>query len=127
MADLQDAFAEEEQSTPEAEMNLEDSYWEVVAASDVVEYFHTGNLVDVLSPYPWATAVKEKNHEIGINRGGGSGNTNPLLTSPPEDLAVSLYLESEPANTLVEVTVPRWLSDGEVWEVSPIKHSCSDS
>lgn len=134
VADAKETLAEEQQpSTPpredeeaprpqpgEPEPNLEDSRWEVLATSAEVEYLHTGNLVDVLSSNPWeAAAGEEENFDsAGNTKGGGSGDTNPLLTPPPEDLSVSLHLENDPANTLVVVAVPRWLSDGEVWEVS---------
>lgn len=134
MADTKEPLTKEEPPTPldevspplpEAEPKLKDSHWEVLTTSAVVEYFHTGNLVDVLSSYPWAAAVEEESYDTGNKNGGGLGDTNPLLTSPPEDLSVSLYLENEPKNILVVVTVPRWLSDGEVWEVRLTPPRCT--
>lgn len=100
---------------PNAERQAERPEWEVLATSATVEYFHTGNLADVLSASPWT----EENETAPSSFGGA----NPLLVPPPEDLSVSLYLKSDPDETVVVVAVPRWFSNGEVWEVRFTHHS----
>ena len=70
----------------------------------MVEYLHTGNLVDMLSSNPWGAVPEEEAYVTGNNDGDG---WNPLLSSPPEDFSVSLYLESDPTKTLIVVAVPR--------------------
>eukprot|EP00752_Nemacystus_decipiens_P004608 g4207.t1 len=103
---------------PEPERTLEGSRWEVMATSAVVEYFHTGNLVDVLSSSPWTVDAESKHDDARREKGEHERDTSPLFDPPPEDISVSLYVDSDPENTDFVVTVPRWLSDGEVWEVA---------
>lgn len=86
--------------------------WSVLATSGTVEYFHTGNLVDVLSEFPSKATAEEKRDDTTKKNDG-----NSLFFPPPEELSVSLYLESDPDQTMVILAVPRWFSDGEVWEV----------
>lgn len=96
----------------------EESEWEVLATTATVEYFHTGNGADVLSSSPWTEATAAEEHvDAGEKRGDGLGGTIPLLVPPPEELSVSLYLEDDPNEIVAVVAVPRWHSDGEVWEV----------
>ena len=78
---------------------------EVFAKTAQVEYFHTGNGADVYSSW-------EEEH----GQQGGESRSR-LLDPPPEDISVSLYLESAPETIRTTVTVPRWSSDGNVWEV----------
>lgn len=99
---------------------MEGPAWEVLATSATVEYFHTAHLADVLSSSPW---TEPSGGDSRDNKGAYHGDdskvskvSNSLFDSPPEEVSVSLYLESDP-ETVVVVAVPRWLSDGEVWEV----------
>ena len=85
----------------------------MLATSAVAEYFHTGNLVDVLSSSAWEVDAESKYDESK----GHEGDTSSLFDSPPEEISVSLYVESDPENSAFVVKVPRWLSDGEIWEV----------
>ncbi|CAM9184652.1 unnamed protein product [Ectocarpus sp. 12 AP-2014] len=105
-------------SSPLPESNMKGPAWEVLATSAMVQYFHTGHLADVLSSFPWtAPSGGERHDNKGAENGDGSTVSNPLFDSPPEEVSVSLFLESDP-ETLVVVAVPRWLSDGEVWEAA---------
>ncbi|CAM9892349.1 unnamed protein product, partial [Ectocarpus fasciculatus] len=105
--------------SPPSESNLEGPTWEVLATSAMVDYFHTGHLADVLSSSPWTTpSGGESRDNKGADNGDGSKVSNPLFHSPPEEISVSLFLESDPDETVVVVAVPRWLSDGEVWEAA---------
>ncbi|CAM9779648.1 unnamed protein product [Ectocarpus sp. 12 AP-2014] len=98
---------------------MEGPAWEVLATSAMVEYFHTGHLADVLSSSPWtAPSGGESRDSKGANNGDGSKVSNSLFDSPPEEIPVWLYLESDPDETFVVMAVPRWLSDGEVWEAA---------
>ncbi|CAM9686307.1 unnamed protein product [Ectocarpus fasciculatus] len=102
-----------------SETNMEGPAWEVLATSAMVEYFHTGHLADVLSSSPWtAPSGGESRDNKGADNGDRSKASNMLFDSPPEEISVSLYLESDPDGTVVVVAVPRWLSDGEVWEAA---------
>lgn len=67
---------------------------EVWASSEAVEYLHTG-------------AGESESH----------GFAGSLLDAPPKNLSVSLHLEGSPDVTTAVVSVPRWSSDGDVWEV----------
>ncbi|CAM9959026.1 unnamed protein product [Ectocarpus sp. 13 AM-2016] len=105
--------------SPRLESNMEGPAWEVLATSAMVEYFHTGHLADVLSSSPWtAPSGGESRDSKGEHRCDGSNLSTPLFDSPAEEISVSLYLESDPDETFVVVAVPRWLSDGEVWEAA---------
>ncbi|CAM9243873.1 unnamed protein product [Ectocarpus sp. 12 AP-2014] len=105
--------------SPRLESNMEGPAWEVLATSTMVEYFHTGHLADVLSSSPWvAPSGGESRDSKGEHNGDGSKVSNPLFDSPPEEISVSLSLESDPDETFAVVAVPRWLSDGEVWEAA---------
>lgn len=79
-----------------------ESSCEVLAIAAPVEYIHTANGAPVLS------AWSEEQQETG---------PSPLLLPPPDNISVSLHLERLPATVNGVVTVPRWSSDGEVWEV----------
>lgn len=85
----------------------------MLATTGTVEYFHTGNLVDPLSALPWKATAKEERNDAD----GTEDIKNPLFLPPPEELSVSLYLEGDPEEATVVLAVPRWFSDGEVWEV----------
>lgn len=102
---------------PDPQLALKESQWEVLATSAVVEYFHTGNLVDALSSSHWKEAAEAKHDDARDENGDDQRYTNPIFDSPPKELSVSLYAESDPENSLAVVNVPRWLSDGVVWEV----------
>ncbi|CAB1099187.1 unnamed protein product [Ectocarpus sp. CCAP 1310/34] len=105
--------------SPRLESNMEAPAWEVLATSAMVEYFHTGHLADILSSSPWvAPSGGESRDNKGKHKSDGSKVSNPLFDSPPEEISVTLYLESDPDETFVVVAVPRWLSDGEVWEAA---------
>lgn len=88
---------------------------EVFAKTDPVEYFHTGNGADVYSS--WGKEKAEEEEEEDNRSGGGGGAGQPLLDPPPEDISVLLYLENARDTLRTTVSVPRWSSDGEVWEV----------
>lgn len=109
--------------TPEPQPQLKpqpkpnEPQWDVLATSTMVEYFHTGNLGDVLSSSPWKVDVEDAHDNALDERGDEQGGTDPLFDPPPDELSVSLYSKSDPKTTLAVVTVPRWLSDGDVWEV----------
>lgn len=96
-------------ATP-TEANPPSSRCEVFANAAPVEYFHTANGAD--SSSLWVEAGEA---------GQGSGS---LLDPPPEIISVSLYLESAPEAEHAVVAVPRWSSDGEVWEVSYHMRCC---
>ena len=102
---------------PEPEPKLEGSRWEVLATSSVAEYFHTGNLNDVLSSSPWKVADESEHDDAPGEEGGDQGDASSIFDSPPEEISVSLYVDSDPENTSSVFSVPRWFSDGEVWEV----------
>ena len=103
---------------PEPDSELEGSQWQVLATSAVIEYFHIGNLKDVLSSSSWEVADESKHNDAPDEEGGHQGDESSIFDSPPEEISVSLYADSDPKNTSFVFTVPRWLSDGEVWEVS---------
>ena len=109
--------APEPRPRQEPEPKLEGSRWEVLATSTVVEYFHIGNLKDVLSSSSWGVADESKLDDAPGEEGSYQGYESSIFDSPPEEISVSLYVNSDPENTASVFTVPRWLSDGEVWEV----------
>lgn len=80
----------------------EDATCEVFATTTPVEYFHTGNGADRVLP---VAHIGEDEH------------VNSLLDPPPMNISVSLFLETDPEFARAVVTVFRWSSDGEVWEV----------
>lgn len=78
--------------------------FEVVATAAPVEYFHTANGEESVSGSSKAGQREGEEQES-------------IFASPPEELTVSLYLENAHDPVNVVVAVPRWSSDGEVWEV----------
>lgn len=113
MVDNQVKAGQEAGVSPSRDSRSEGSGWQVLASSTTVEYFHTGNLADVLSSSPWTAPAEGQRGDAGMENGGG----NPLFVPPPEELSVSLYLESDPDHTVLVLAIPRWFSDEEVWEV----------
>lgn len=88
---------------------------EVQAISAPVEYHHTGHLADVLSS-SWA----EQERGFVSGSGAGSGESGPgglLFDPPPEEISVSVYVETAPDAAAAVMAVPRWSSDGDVWMV----------
>ncbi|CAN0391060.1 unnamed protein product [Ectocarpus sp. 12 AP-2014] len=86
---------------------------QVQAISAPVEYHHTGHLADVLSS-SWA----EQERGFVSGSGAGSGESGPgglLFDPPPEEISVSVYVETAPDAAAAVVAVPRWSSDGDVW------------
>lgn len=103
--------------SPQSEPKAEGLEWAVLATTATIEYFHTGNGADVLLPSPWAAAMAA---EQGVDsRRGGLGSTDLPFVAPPDELSVSIFLEDDPDEIVATVAVPRWYSDGEVWEVRP--------
>ncbi|CAM9990699.1 unnamed protein product [Pylaiella littoralis] len=115
---------------------------EIVAQSAPVEYLHTGlsvsdagypkhgHVVNILSD-SWAAVDRGgSGSDFGSGTGSDSesgsafGSGSLLLDPPPEDISVSVYVERAAENTIV-VSVPRWISDGEVWEEA--FHSCFEA
>lgn len=79
---------------------------EVVATAAPVEYLHTANGAPMILS-AWSEEIRQE-----------TGPNNPLLhPPPPEDISISLHLEHRSDTVKGVVTVPRWSSDGEVWEV----------
>ncbi|CAN0449180.1 unnamed protein product, partial [Ectocarpus sp. 8 AP-2014] len=86
---------------------------QVQAISAPVEYHHTGHLADVLSS-SWA----EQERGFVSGSGAGSGEPGPsglLFDPPPEEISVSVYVETAPDAASAVMSVPRWSSDGDVW------------
>lgn len=81
---------------------------EVIASAAPVEYFHTANGAAI-------PTVRGEDYK----EGEGSVLSSPLLLDPPpEDITVSLHLDSSTSDDArAVVSVPRWSSDGDVWEV----------
>lgn len=76
---------------------------EIFASTETTEYLHTANGADVLSS--WGDEVEQE---------GGQAS---LFDPPPETISVALHLDSSPDAMRTVVTLPRWSSDGEIWEV----------
>lgn len=75
--------------------------FEVITSAQSIEYVHTANGAGA------AVSSGEKNMEAPA----------ATLGSLPDQVSVSLYLDGA-SDTSATVTVPRWSSDGEVWQVS---------
>lgn len=74
----------------------------VLASTPPTEFFHTANGAE-------STPVPD-----------GGGSAVGLLDPPPVDVSVSLYLDAPASTSTVGeglVSVPRWSTDGEAWEV----------
>lgn len=81
---------------------------EVIASAAPVEYFHTANGEE--PPTTWKEGK-------GVDEGSVSSSQS-LLDPPPDDISVSLHLDSSTSDDARAVlSVPRWSSYGEVWEV----------
>ncbi|CAN0191442.1 unnamed protein product, partial [Ectocarpus fasciculatus] len=88
---------------------------QVLATSAPVEYHHTGHLADVLSS-SWAEQERGFVSGSGADSGGsGPGPGGLLFDPPPEEISVSVYVETAPDAAEVVMAVPRWSSDGDVW------------
>lgn len=107
-----DVSAYDETATPAGDAATPRASCEVFAKTAPVEYFHPANGADVYSSW------EEEDTELGEER-----SRSRLLDPPPEVISVSLYSGSAPDTVRTTVAVPRWSSDGEVWEVGHI--SCS--
>lgn len=96
----------------------EGSDWEVLATSATVEYFHTGILSNAVASSPSITEEAERqNRDDASETNSDRVVATSIFDSPPEELSVPLYLKGDPNKVVETVAVPRWLSDGEVWEV----------
>lgn len=82
----------------------EEETCEIWASSEGVEYLHTG-------------ASESDGGRKDFPPSGSASGSASVFDPPPDHLSVSLHLESSPDVTETVVSVPRWSSDGEVWEV----------
>lgn len=55
--------------------------------------------------------------DAGLENSHGEQGGSSSFLPPPRELFVPLYLNGNPDEIMETVTVPRWFSDGEVWEV----------